>query len=336
VAAAVAATVLIWGSAFVAIRTAAPAVGAATLVSTRLILGAAVFALLARRLGVRRPSRRHLPLLAAIAATGLVGYQLLLSAGESRTPAGVSAMIFATAPVLVVLLARLTLGERLDRVRWIGVVVAVVGAAIIAATQGLTGSGTLGGALLVLAAVCCYAPWMILSKKAVRVISSHDVAAWSTWLAALICAPLSFGALGDLSHADVSAVGATVYLGVVVTSAPLLLWSWVLSRVPASVASSSLLLIGPSALVTSWLVLGESPAAAALAGGALTLCGVVLTQFGAPRARRLSRVTTAHHVGVHRSQDTQRATHRKDERWPSASRPSGSRLRERSRPTSTS
>lgn len=287
VAAAVAVTVLIWGSAFVAIRKAAPAVGVETLVSTRLILGAAVFALLAKRLGVRRPARRHLPLLAAIAATGLVGYQLLLAAGESRTPAGVSAMIFATAPVLVVLLARVTLGERLDRTRWVGVVIALLGAAMIATTQGLAGRGSLGGALLVLAAVCCYAPWMILSKKAVRVISSHDVAAWSTWLAALMCLPLSAGAIGDLSHAGASAVGATLFLGIVVTSAPLLLWTWVLSHVPASVASSSLLLIGPSALVTSWFVLGESPAGAALGGGALTLCGVLLTQFGAPRVRPL-------------------------------------------------
>src|SRR5215212_274213 len=80
--AAVALTVALWGSAFVGIRATLPALGYANLASGRLLLAAATFALLARRIGVRRPTRAQLPLIAGLGATGYAGYQLLLSAGE--------------------------------------------------------------------------------------------------------------------------------------------------------------------------------------------------------------------------------------------------------------
>jgi drug/metabolite transporter (DMT)-like permease len=283
VVAAIAVTILLWGSAFVAIRAAVPALGSESLVSARLLLGAGVFGLLAKPLGIKLPTVAQLLLLGSISATGLVGYLLLLSAGESRVPAGVSAMIFATAPVLVLLLARLTLGERLDRPRWLGVAIALAGAATVSAAQGLGGGGSLVGALLVLAAVCCYAPWVILGKRAARTMRPQDVAAWSTWLAAIMTLPVGTGVPMAIAHAEPDVIFAVLFLGVVVTTIPLVLWTWVLGRVPASVASSSLLLIGPSAVVISWIALGETPSAIALVGGAVTLTGVTVTQLRPPR-----------------------------------------------------
>src|SRR5690349_21347807 len=87
VPAAIAATVALWGTAFVAIRATLPALGWDNLASGRLLLGALALGLVARRSGVRRPSARQLPLLAAIGATGYTGYQLLLSAGEESVAA---------------------------------------------------------------------------------------------------------------------------------------------------------------------------------------------------------------------------------------------------------
>jgi drug/metabolite transporter (DMT)-like permease len=288
VVAAIAITVVLWGSAFVAIRAAAPEVGSQSLVSARLLLGASVFALLAKPLGIRRPRLAQLPLIGSISATGLVGYLLLLSAGESRVPAGVSAMIFATAPVLVLLLARVTLGERLHRSRWVGMAIALAGAGTVSAAQGLGDGGSLVGALLVLAAVCCYAPWVILGKRAARTMRPQDVAAWSTWLAATATLPLGIGVPSAFAHANASIIFSVLFLGVVVTTVPLVLWTWVLGRVSASVASSSLLLIGPSAVAISWIVLGETPAAAALGGGAVTLTGVSVTQLRPAKSRHRS------------------------------------------------
>ncbi|MGH3174513.1 MAG: EamA family transporter, partial [Streptosporangiaceae bacterium] len=61
-------------------------------------------------LGVRRPRRRDLPLIALCGLAGMTGYQLLLNAGERVVPAGTASLLVATAPVYASLLAVAFLG----------------------------------------------------------------------------------------------------------------------------------------------------------------------------------------------------------------------------------
>ena len=274
---ALAVTICLWAGAFVAIRAALPALGYATLASGRLLIAAATFALLARRLGVTRPDRAQLPLLAALGATGYTGYQLLLSAGEERVSAGASALLFAAAPVLAAVLARPVLGERMSAHGVAGLGVAVAGVAVVALGQGATASA---GAALVLLAALVYAVWVVLQKRAVRGMPAVQMTVWATWFGALFAIPFASGlpaAIGDAG----SPLLAVVFLGVVVTTIPFLLWSWALTQVDATVAGPCLLLIGPVAVLIAWIGLGETPAAVTLAGGAITATGVLLVQIAA-------------------------------------------------------
>ena len=136
---ALAVTIGLWAGAFVAIRAALPELGYATLASGRLLVAAATFALLAKPLGVKLPDRSQVPLLAALGATGYTGYQLLLSAGEETVPAGASALLFAAAPVLAALFARLLLGERITARGAGGLGVALAGVGLVAWSQGAGG-----------------------------------------------------------------------------------------------------------------------------------------------------------------------------------------------------
>ena len=61
-------------------------------------------------------------------------------------------------------------------------------------------------------------------------------------------------------------------------------WSFALSRAPVSVVSSFLYAQPLIAGVLAWLWLGQVMGALAIAGGALTLVGVLLTVRGAPKA----------------------------------------------------
>jgi len=224
----VAATVLLWGSAFVGIRATLPALGYANLASGRLLLAAATFAMLSRRIGVRRPTKSQLPLLAALGATG---YQLVLSAGEQTVSAGTSALLFSGAPV-------------------------------------------------VLAAVALYALWVVLQKRALATMSAVDVTAWATWLGAGFALPFASGLPHAVTTAPAGALASLLLLGIIVTTVPFLLWTWALARVEATSAAPFLLLVSPAALLIAWLWLGEAPALAAVAGGALTLVGVATVQIG--------------------------------------------------------
>ena len=202
IVAALAVTVGLWASAFVAIRVLLPALGAGGVASARLALAAVAFGLIAMAAGVRRPTRTELPGLAVLGATGYAGYQLLLNAGERTVPAGTAALLLSITPVVAAVLAGPLLGERLGRRGWAGLAVALTGAAIVALSR--RQGGGVDGALLVAAAAVSYALWIVLQKRALRTMSPLQVTAWGTWFGALIALPFGHGlphALGDLSSA---------------------------------------------------------------------------------------------------------------------------------------
>jgi drug/metabolite transporter (DMT)-like permease len=270
--AAITVTVLLWGSAFVGIRSALPALGFANLAAGRLVLAALTFFLLTRRFPVCRPTRAQLPLLAALGATGYAGFQLLLSAGEETVPAGTSALLFSFAPLLAIVLARPLLGERVSRRGLIGLGIAVCGVAI---SEGTTASEPLGGTL-VLAAVVLYALWVVLQKRALRSLTPFAVTAWATWFGALFALPFAAGLPQAMVTAPPGALLTLLGLGVITTTVPFLLWTWTMSQLTASTAAPFLLLIAPATLLVGFLWLGEIPTTLGAIGGAVTLAGVAL------------------------------------------------------------
>jgi drug/metabolite transporter (DMT)-like permease len=281
VSAALAATVVLWASAFVAIRQLLPALGAGGIASGRLALAAVAFGLIAMAAGVRRPTRSELPLVAVLGATGYAGYQLLLGAGERTVPAGTAALMLSITPVAAAVLAGPVLGERLGRRGWAGMAIAVAGAALVALSR--RQGGGIGGALLVATAACVYAVWIVLQKRGLRTMSPLQLTAWGTWCGALFALPFGHGLPADLGHAPSTDVWALLGLGIVVSTVPFLLWSWVLQRMPASLAAPALLTIGPTGVLLGWALLGEQPSPLALLGGAIAVAGVVVVQGAGTR-----------------------------------------------------
>jgi drug/metabolite transporter (DMT)-like permease len=71
-----------------------------------------------------------------------------------------------------------------------------------------------------------------------------------------------------------------VYLGVFPTAIAFTTWAYALSRTTAGRMGALTYLVPPLAVLLGWLALDETPPAAALAGGALCLAGVVVTRRG--------------------------------------------------------
>ena len=296
VGAALTATVLLWGSAFAAIREALPSLGPGGLASGRLLLAALAFGVIALFTRARRPRRSELPVLFAMGATGYAGYQLLLTAGEQTVPAGTAALLLTIAPVLAAVLAGPVLGERLGARGWAGLLVALAGATLVALSHSGEHGAGLGGAALVAAAAAVYALWVVIQKRALATMSPLHATMWATWFGAAIALPFGHGLPSGLASASGADIGALLVLGIVLSTVPFLLWAWVLARLPAGVASSALLMIGPAGVLIGWAWLGEQPAPLALVGGAIALAGVALVVVRVPRLPIVVRTPTPQHA----------------------------------------
>src|SRR5580692_1068805 len=213
---AAAGTVLLWASAFPAISVAVGPFGPAGLAVVRLTVAPAALLLAAPFLGVRRPRRADLPLIAVCGLAGMTGYQLLLNSGERVVPAGTASLLVATAPVYASLLAVAFLGEhqagrhRVNR-HWGGSAVALAGTALIAVSHGL-GFGT--SALIVLAAAVLQGIFHTAQKPLLARYTGFEVTAYAMWAGTAFVLPWTGSLLRALPQAGVSAIGSAVFLGV--------------------------------------------------------------------------------------------------------------------------
>lgn len=285
---AAAVTVVLWASAFVAIRHVGGDFSAGALSLARLLVGSVLlgaFLLLGRRPqqagqqpGPRQwPGRRDWAPLLACGLLWFGVYNLALNEAERRLDAGTAAMLVHIAPLLIALLAGLALGEGFPRQLVIGSLVAFGGVLLIG-TSTSTGRAEAWGVVLCVAAAISYAVGVVTQKP----LLSRLPAAQVTWLActigAVVCLPFAPALIDELRTADASAIWWVVYLGAFPTALGFTTWAFALRRTSAGRMGATTYLVPVVAIGLAWLFLGETPAGLAIAGGALCLTGVAISR----------------------------------------------------------
>lgn len=287
-AAAATLTLLLWASAFVAIRHLGETVPPGALSLGRLsVATVALGALLAVRAGRDRRSahrqwprgRREWGLMLTCGAAWFGVYNLALNASEQRIDAGTAAMLVQVGPLIVAVLAALFLGESLTRWVLVGIAVALAGVVVIgtAPADGATSVDSVGVALAVLAAAT-YAVGVVTQKPLVGVLPALQV----TWLACVIGTVVCLPWAGDLVEVVRTADAATLawigYLGLLPTAVAFSTWAYALRHTDASALAVLTFLVPVITVVLAWVLLSETPPVAAYAGGALCVVGVVLAR----------------------------------------------------------
>jgi len=122
---------LVWGVPYLLIKVAVGEVTPATVVFVRTGLGALLLVPFAWRAGGLRVLRRHWPAVVAFAALELVGPWILLSNAERTLSSSLTGLLIATVPIAAVVLGRIVDKERVALVRWVGLLVALGGVALL-------------------------------------------------------------------------------------------------------------------------------------------------------------------------------------------------------------
>ncbi|MBG0820145.1 DMT family transporter [Planomonospora sp. ID91781] len=287
--AAAGATVILWASAFVSIRSAGEHYSPGALALGRLLVGSLVLGAI---LAVRRegwPARAAWP---GIAGSGILWfglYMVALNWGEREVDAGTAAMIVNIGPILIALLGGLLLGEGFPSRLLAGMAVSFAGAVVVGVSMSGGGESSVLGVLLCLAAAVLYAAGVVCQKPALRHGSALQVTTFGCVVGTVACLPFAGPLAAELPEAPLSATLNMVYLGVFPTALAFTTWAYALARTTAGKMGATTYIVPALVVLMSWLVLDEVPGWLTAAGGALCLAGVAVSRGGAGAAVRRLR-----------------------------------------------
>jgi drug/metabolite transporter (DMT)-like permease len=266
---------ILWASAFPGIRAGLSGYAPQHLVLLRLLTASVALLLIAPFQKVRLPQLRYLPSLLLLGLTGITGYNLALSYGETNVSSGTASLLVNCAPVITALLAVPLLKERIQPRGWIGLIVSLGGVAIIVTNSG-SGIAFNPWALLVLLAAALQSIFVILQKRLLADYRPFELTCYAIWSGTLVSLLFLPGLVSACKAAPFQATIAVIYLGIFPAAIAYLSWAIVLSRLPASQAVSLLYAIPVLSFVIAWFWLHESLLLSTLLGGALALAGVLL------------------------------------------------------------
>jgi drug/metabolite transporter (DMT)-like permease len=261
------------GAAITATRFVAADISPASLAFLRYAIGVACLVPAVWFSGIRFARADIVP----IAALGIGQFGVLialLNYGLRSVPAGRGALIFASFPLMTLVIAALAGHERITLAKLSGILLTLVGVAF-ALGDKITGTGSLGGELMILASAATGALCSVLYRPYLRRYPTLPV---STFAMAAAAAALLFpAALDDLTLApaqlNAKAWGAIIFIGLS-SGGGYVLWLWALKNIAATRVTVFLALSPITAALLGAALLGEPLTAAMIAGVACVAAGL--------------------------------------------------------------
>jgi drug/metabolite transporter (DMT)-like permease len=261
------------------------------------LASATLLLILARTEGPVRLPRPEGWKIVALGGLGFGVYQILWTVGLQSIPAGDSALLVSSTPVIVAVIAVIVGTDTLSPQKAAGVLLSFVGVVIvISAGVGLDLSGSPIGFVLTLGAAFC---WGIFTSVGARILQRRSPLVLTTW-----------GTVGGTLVLAIPGIGQLIAPGAIDTSTTEDVIRIVLSVAYSGILAAALAniiifngvrLLGPTRIITiqalvpafavvlAFLFLGEPITLGQVVGGAVILGGVALTRIASrrPPVRRL-------------------------------------------------
>jgi len=280
-----AALVALWGSNFMFIKLGVAAVPPATLVATRLVIGALILVAVVRAMGYTLPplGRAWMPYVVLGVAGNCLPFWFI-TWGQKSIDSALAGILMAIMPLTTVLLAHFFVaGERMTRNRVAGFALGFIGIVVLMGPAALAGLGGSALAVLaqlsVLAGALCYAVNGIL----IRVLLKGDVWVASACIiavAAAVSVPMALVVDRPWQLAPgAEALWILLWIGIGPTAIATLVHLKLISSAGPTFMSLINYCIPVVATFFGVWLLGEQPGANAYAGLMLILAGIALSQL---------------------------------------------------------
>jgi drug/metabolite transporter (DMT)-like permease len=267
----------IWGGSFLFMRVLAPAIGPLWTASSRVLIAGLVLLAWFRWSGFVVPWRGNLRHYAIIGGVGSALPFSLFAFAALHLPAGLSAILNASAPLFGAVLGALFLGESLTPTKLTGLALGVLGVGLVSGVGGATlDAATTASILACLGAARCYSLAGVYLKKFAGHLAPRAIAAASQLCAGLMILPLT--PLGPAPGALTPVViGAALGLSLLCSALAYLLYYRLIADLGPTRALTVTFLIPAFGMLWGALLLGEAITATMLLGTASIIAGTLLT-----------------------------------------------------------
>jgi drug/metabolite transporter (DMT)-like permease len=271
-------TVVLWASAFVAIRSGGRYFDPGALALGRLLAGSVVLGAVWLARGGGWPPRAAWPGIVCAGVLWFGVYMVALNWGEQHVDAGTAAMVVNIGPVLIAVLGGWLLREGFPRRLLAGMAVSFAGAVVVGLSESGGGRASLLGVGMCLLAAVSYATAVVAQKPALRHASALQVTTFGCFIGTLATLPFAGRLVSQAAAAPLPATLTLVYLGVFPTALAFTTWAYALSRTTAGKMGATTYVVPALVVVMSWTILGQTPKALGFLGGALCLAGVAVSR----------------------------------------------------------
>ena len=286
---------LVWGSTYLGIKVAVGSIppflmGALRFIPSGLVL-ACVIAFRARAT-IRRPTFIQLRDTAIVGTFLLLGGMGMVAWGEQTVPSGIAALMIALMPMWLAVFGRTVFGDRLPLMGWLGVVIGIVGVAILAWPVGGVAALDPGGMRTLIASPILWSVGTLYSaKKAIRpapVLFATGLELVAGGFALLIAAAVT-GEIGGFSWSAVSTDSwlGLGYLSVVGSLVGYTTFAWLLTVAPLARLSTYAYVNPVVAIVLGAIILGEPLSPRTGVAAIVIVAAVVLIVTARGRASRV-------------------------------------------------
>ena len=277
---------VIWGLPYLLIKVAVGGVSVPVLVLTRVALGAALLLPIALRRRQLASIKPVWPWLLLFALVEIIMPWFALSEAERGISSSLTGLLVASVPIIIAVLSLFVRGgDRLSPVRWAGLLIGLVGVALLAGPH-LVGSTAGGGAARSVAEVLfvalCYATGPLIANSKLTNVPPVAMTAACLALATVVYAPLA--ALNWPSAVpSASVLLSLAALAVICTAAAFLIFFRLIAEVGPARASVFTYINPAIAVSLGVAVLGEHVTRLMLAAFLTILAGSVLATRRTPQ-----------------------------------------------------
>jgi drug/metabolite transporter (DMT)-like permease len=277
--------VIVWGASFIATKLALRDLSPVTVVWLRFAIGVIILGVATKmRKKFFLPEKKDWIYLGLLGFLGITFHQWLQSTGLQTVQASTTAWIVASTPVFIAFLSWIFLGEKINRLQVLGIILATIGVLLVVSRGNLIelflGKFGTPGDILILISAPNWAVFSILSSRGLRKYPATQMMFFVMAIGWLFTSILFFTGpgIGEIANLTLPGAFGVIFLGIFCSGLAYIAWYDGLQALPASRIGAFLYIEPLVAVLVAWAILSESLVPITLMGGLVILLGVRLVQ----------------------------------------------------------